>query len=111
MLFCGPQDPSASEPEDSVFWACCKPTPLVPAKWTITPELVLAVCDDLTTSTPQEIAGTDHFSAFYPFLAGCGGLARRLCGHQIEFGASLRPHLGRKLGRPALPQRALSFCV
>ena len=49
------QDPSASEPEDSVFWACCKPTPLVPAEWTITPELVLAVCDDLTTSIPQEI--------------------------------------------------------
>ena len=93
------QDPSACAPESSDFGERCI-LQLQAALGRMTAFEAYGVWfAGVAHSDPEQLGASGHFSAFYPFLVGCGGLARRLCGHQIEFGASLRPHLDRKLGR------------
>ena len=96
------QDPSASAPESSDFGERCILQLQAAPERTTAFEAYGVWFARVVHSTPEQLGASGRFLAFCPFLAGCGGLARRLCGHQVEFGASLRPHLDRKLGRPRL---------
>ena len=98
------QDPSASAPESSDFGGRCILQLQAAPERTTAFEAYGVWFARVVHSTPEQLGASGRFLAFYPFLAGCGGLARRLCGHQIEFGASLslRPVMAPLLRVPGI---------
>ena len=75
------QDPSASAPESSDFGERCILQLQAAPERTTAFEAYGVWFARVVHSTPEQLGASGRFLAFCPFLVGCGGLARRLCGH------------------------------
>ena len=75
------QDPSASAPESSDFGERCILQLQAAPERTTAFEAYGVWFARVVHSTPEQLGASGRFLAFCPFLVGCGGLARRLCGY------------------------------